>query len=73
MNLADGLAAATAVFGKEFNGALSLKALTFFKDGDLPSLATDLRESLRMAATEVNLRQLPITMARGGVSPIEEG
>ena len=34
--LAEGLAAAGAIYGKEFNGALSLKALTFFEDGDLP-------------------------------------
>src|SRR6478752_8910927 len=37
LTLAEGLAAAAAIYGKEFNGALSLKALTFFADGDLPS------------------------------------
>ena len=72
LNLADGLAAATAVFGKEFNGALSLKAMAFFKDGDLPTLPTDLQDRLRRVATEVNLKQLPITMARDGVSPVME-
>src|SRR5581483_158188 len=30
LGLGEGLAAAIAVYGKEFNGALSLKALTFF-------------------------------------------
>jgi len=30
ISLAEALAAAVAVYGKEFNGALSLKALTYF-------------------------------------------
>ena len=72
LNLAQGLAAAAAIFGKEFNGALSLKALTFFRDGDLPRLPADLQDRLRRAATEVNLKQLPIMTARGGVSPVAE-
>ena len=38
LSLAEGLAAAAAIYGKGFNGALSLKALTFFEDGDPPSL-----------------------------------
>ena len=37
LSLAEGLAAAAAIYGKDFNGALSLKALTFFEDGDLPA------------------------------------
>jgi hypothetical protein len=32
------LAAAAAIYGKDFNIPLSLKAVTFFEDGDLPSL-----------------------------------
>jgi len=31
---------ASAIYGPTFNGALSLKALTYFADGDLPSLPT---------------------------------
>jgi hypothetical protein len=72
LNLADGLAAAAGVFGKEFNGALSLKALTFFRDGDLPSLPTALQSRLTKAATEVNLKQLPLVTARPGLSPLTE-
>jgi hypothetical protein len=33
------LAAAEAAYGSTFNGALSLKALTFFADSDLPTLS----------------------------------
>src|SRR5665811_1418998 len=36
LSLAEALAAAGAIYGKEFNGALSLKALSYFEDGDLP-------------------------------------
>jgi hypothetical protein len=71
LNLAEGLAAAAAIYGKEFNGALTLKALTFFGDGDLPSLAPELQVSLRRAATAVNLKQLPLMTARPGLSQEE--
>jgi len=40
ISLSEVLAAAIAVYGKHFNGALSLKALTFFADGDLPQLSS---------------------------------
>jgi hypothetical protein len=68
LSLADGLAAATAIYGKDFNGALSLKALTFFEDGDLPSLTRTVQKRLLEAATSVNLRELPAVAARSGLS-----
>lgn len=72
LSLADGLAAAAAIFGKEFNGALSLKALTFFEDGDLHSLTPEARKQLLGAATSVNLKDLPLAAARPGLSGQEE-
>lgn len=72
LELAEGLAAAVAIYGKEFNGVLSLKALTFFKDGDLPSLAPEMRQKLLVAATSVNLKELPLVVARPGLSGQEE-
>jgi Nucleotidyl transferase AbiEii toxin, Type IV TA system len=71
LRLAEGLAAAVAVYGKEFNGALSLKALTFFGDGDLPTLPSETQDRLRKAATAVDLRQLPLVTARSGLSQEE--
>jgi hypothetical protein len=68
LSLAEGLAAAAAIYGKDFNGALSLKALTFFEDGDLPSLASTVQKRLLEAATSVNLRELPAIVARSGLS-----
>jgi hypothetical protein len=72
LNLAEGLAAAVAIYGKEFNGALSLKALTFFEDGDLPSLTREMRKKLLGAATSVNLKELPFVAARPGLGREDE-
>jgi len=69
LSLAEGLAAAAAaIYGKDFKGALSLKALTFFEDGDLPSLTRTVQKRLLEAATSVNLRELPAVVARSGLS-----
>lgn len=68
LTLAEGLSAASAIYGKEFNGALSLKALTFFEDGDLPSLPAHEQKQLRDAATAVNLKGLPFVTARAGLN-----
>jgi hypothetical protein len=67
-SLAEALAAAIAVFGKEFNGALSLKALTYFADGDLPNLNPATQKKLRTLAGEVDLREIPRVQARPGVT-----
>lgn len=72
LSLAEGLAAAAAIYGKDFNGALSLKALTFFEDGDLPKLPPTMRKVLLEAATSVNLRELPRVASRPGLSQQEE-
>jgi Nucleotidyl transferase AbiEii toxin, Type IV TA system len=68
INLPKALAAARAVFGKEFNGALSLKALAYFEDGDLPSLSLAIQNKLRAAAVTVNLRELPFVVGKAGLS-----
>jgi hypothetical protein len=68
LSLGEGLGAAAAIYGKNFNGALSLKALTFFEDGDLPSLAPAIQKRLRAAATSVNPKDLPRVAARSGLS-----
>jgi hypothetical protein len=68
LSLGEGLAAAAAIYGKNFNGALSLKALTYFEDGDLPSLTSTIQKRLLAAATSVNLRELPLIAARSGLS-----
>jgi len=48
--LGDALGAAQAVYGEQFNPMITLKALTYFCDGDLPTLPKDVQQSLRAAA-----------------------
>jgi hypothetical protein len=59
VDLATQLAAARAVYGSHFAPTPTLKALTYFGDGDLPTLDEDIRRRLVQAATSVNPSQLP--------------
>jgi len=68
ISLADALGAAAAVYGNEFNGALSLKALTYFADGDLPNLSPVTQTKLRGLAGQVSLKTIPITESKIGVT-----
>ena len=72
ISLAEVLGAAAAAYGKEFNGALSLKALTYFGDGDLPNLSPTTQTTLRALAGQVNLKQIPLMQARIGVTQRRE-
>ena len=57
-----GLAAARLMFGRTFQPAESLKALAWFKDGDLPSVQTATRKLLIAAAARVgDLPKVTIT------------
>jgi Nucleotidyl transferase AbiEii toxin, Type IV TA system len=67
IGLAEALGAAVAVYGNAFNGALSLKALTYFADGDLPDLSPATQKKLRALASEVNLTKIPRVPARSGL------
>jgi predicted nucleotidyltransferase component of viral defense system len=58
VSLSKGLAAAREIFGPNFQPSESLKALTYFEDGDLSSLTQSQKEVLIQAAIAV--RDLPI-------------
>ena len=68
ISLSEALAAASAAYGKEFNGALSLKALTYFADGDLPTLSPAIQTKLRELTRGVDLKQIPLVGAKVGVA-----
>jgi hypothetical protein len=68
ISLGEALGAAAAAYGKEFNGALSLKALTYFGDGDLHNLSPATQTKLRALAGQVNFNQIPLMQARIGVT-----
>ena len=61
-HVARGLAAARLLFGKAFQPAASLKALTYFRDGDLDKLSSADRGTLIEAAKAV--RALPVIALR---------
>jgi len=57
------LACARAIYGSQFNPQVTLKALSFFDDGDLRRLPQDLRERLARAIRSVDLDRLPVVAA----------
>lgn len=59
MALPRALAAAVALYGPTFNPQITLKALSYFDDGNLRQLTHDQKERLAAAARAVNLDQLP--------------
>jgi hypothetical protein len=61
------LAAGRAIYGKAFEPQITLKALTYFGDGDLSTLPTDLQRRLVTAATAVDLDALPVLHLLGKV------
>jgi Nucleotidyl transferase AbiEii toxin, Type IV TA system len=69
VDLAIALGAALAVYGETFNPLLSLKALSYFADGDLPALSENVRETLNGAVKEIDPKHLPRVEAQpGGVA-----
>ena len=69
ISLPDALGAAAAVFGPAFNPVPTLKALTFFGDGDLATLPGAVRRRLLDAASAVDPTRLPRFEALTGVAP----
>jgi hypothetical protein len=53
------LAAARGIYGPQFNPQITLKALSFFEDGNLPTLPAGVRQRLAGAVREVDLDRLP--------------
>jgi hypothetical protein len=69
VKLSDALGAAEAVYGGQFNPVISLKALAYFRDGDLPSLPEDVKRTLREAAVVKQISKFePLP---GGLVPLE--
>lgn len=75
VDLPAALAAGQVIYGRGFNPQSTLKALSYFKDGDLGQLPTDVRDRLAAAVRAVDLGTLPALKATrsrtdpGGASP----
>jgi Nucleotidyl transferase AbiEii toxin, Type IV TA system len=67
IGLAEALGAATAIFGRRFNAMAALKALTYFGDGNLPSLPTRLQDRLRTSAETLKLEAVPRIVPKSGI------
>ncbi len=59
ISLSEALAAAMSVYGDIFNPMISLRALTCFTDGDLPSIEESIRERIIKAVQDVDIKTLP--------------
>jgi hypothetical protein len=70
IDFARALGAARTVYGQAFNPILSLKALSYFADGDLASLPSVVRSRLTGAIRQVDADQFPDFQPRpGGIAP----
>ena len=70
VELAEALGAARAVYGSSFNPLLSLKALCYFGDGDLPALPLDVQARLVEAVGRVGPLRIPeVPPLPGGIAP----
>jgi hypothetical protein len=63
IDLPTALASAQAIYGPQFNPQITLKALSFFNEGNLRRLPKATKDRLAKAAREVDLDRLP-TIAR---------
>jgi Nucleotidyl transferase AbiEii toxin, Type IV TA system len=59
VSLSFALAAARRLYGRSFNPQITLKALSYFYDGDLLGLPEDVKARLAQAVKEVELDRLP--------------
>jgi len=59
IDLPTALAAARAIYGRQFNPQITLKALSSFNDGNLRRLPKGVKDRLAKAAREVDLDRLP--------------
>ncbi len=64
IGLATALAAAEAIYGETYNPQITLKALSYFDDGNLRALSQEVRRRLVDAVDAVDLGKLP-TLKRG--------
>ena len=73
IDLPRALAAGAAIYGRQFNPQITLKALSYFEDGNLRTLPDETKARLAAAARGVDLDRLPTLRARENVPPGPEG
>ena len=73
IDLPAALASAGAIYGPTFNPQITLKALSFFGDGNLSRLSRTVQDRLARAAREVDLDKLPDISPAVGRDDMTEG
>ena len=66
ISLSRALAAAQAIYGARFNPQLTLKALSYFRDGDLQTLPDEMKNRLVKAVLATDPGQLPLLTSIDG-------
>jgi len=59
LTLEQGLGAALAIYGQQYNAILTLKALSFFNDGNVKSLPDKIKRELSDRVEKCNLDNVP--------------
>jgi len=67
------LASARAIYSAQFNPQITLKALSYFDDGNVRRLPQDMKDRLARAARAVDLDQIPTLMVSGSAPDHERG
>jgi hypothetical protein len=58
-DLQDGLAAAQAIYGSQYNPAITLKALSYFREGNVAELPATIQTDLIQAIGSVSMENIP--------------
>lgn len=69
VSLSQAMGAASAIYGEQYNPALTLKALSYFGDGDLPKLDDDQKQRLTQLAASQSFSFQNIARDADRVSP----
>lgn len=65
--LGEALGAACAIYGNVFNAIAALKALSYFEDGNLPSLPGAIKDRLTTLARRTHLDSIPVISGKPGI------
>lgn len=65
LSLSHGLAAARAIYGSHYNGALTLKALCFLQDGNVMTLPDEVKRDLTVEVKNCDLARIPKIVPQG--------
>ncbi len=63
-SLASGLGAARAIYGKQYNAALTLKSLAYFEGGNLDTLPETIKKEITNAVKNCDITQIPNISAK---------